>query len=452
MSTRPNLLRGCVAVACALSCTFAAHSQITGIVAEPVAMHSGEVGGSDLTGLTTYRIYAELASPEDFVTAAFGSAATPLTIETTTSFWQHPGGSAVATDLNPFLFNLIPEVAYDSWVTIGAEQAPAAAGVQDVDNIGVGAAFAAFEEGGNLVVNTPAGGSWFVLPGAANGMPDGNNRVLLAQVTTDGLISGTLNAQVFIGGVSTNAEQATFSFAAGEAGCTQAAACNYSASATSDDGSCTYPDPELDCDGECLSDADGDGVCDAFEVAGCEDTEACNFNADATDAGACEYPAAGYDCAGDCLTDTDGDGVCDEFEVAGCTDAEACNFDAAATEDDGSCVGPEAGYNCAGDCMEDTDGDGVCDAFEVPGCTNELATNYDAAATDDDGSCSIDPAAFCGEGTVWDESVGQCVSSGTGDGGVGGYGAPCFGDFYGDGSIGAAELMLFLTVYDTYCE
>ena len=29
---------------------------------------------------------------------------------------------------------------------------------------------------------------------------------------------------------------------------------------------------------------------------------------------------AGYDCDGNCLADADGDGVCDEFEIAGCTD------------------------------------------------------------------------------------------------------------------------------------
>ena len=32
------------------------------------------------------------------------------------------------------------------------------------------------------------------------------------------------------------------------------------------------------------------------------------------------YADAGYDCAGNCLVDMDGDGVCDEFEVGGCQD------------------------------------------------------------------------------------------------------------------------------------
>ena len=31
----------------------------------------------------------------------------------------------------------------------------------------------------------------------------------------------------------------------------------------------------------------------------------------------------------------DGDGVCDEFEVAGCQDATACNYNADATDEDG---------------------------------------------------------------------------------------------------------------------
>ena len=46
------------------------------------------------------------------------------------------------------------------------------------------------------------------------------------------------------------------------------------------------------------------------------------------------------DCNGDCLIDSDGDGVCDELEVLGCTDPEALNYNEEATEDDGSCEYP----------------------------------------------------------------------------------------------------------------
>ena len=33
-----------------------------------------------------------------------------------------------------------------------------------------------------------------------------------------------------------------------------------------------------------------------------------------------------YDCDGNCLSDVDGDLVCDENEIAGCQDMSACNF------------------------------------------------------------------------------------------------------------------------------
>ena len=41
---------------------------------------------------------------------------------------------------------------------------------------------------------------------------------------------------------------------------------------------------------------------------------------------------------GSCLNDADGDDICDEFEIAGCTDADAPNFNPEATDDDGSCA------------------------------------------------------------------------------------------------------------------
>ena len=54
----------------------------------------------------------------------------------------------------------------------------------------------------------------------------------------------------------------------------------------------------------------------------------------------CTYAEQYLDCDGNCLMDTDGDGVCDELEVPGCTDDSACNYDDAATDDDGSCTLP----------------------------------------------------------------------------------------------------------------
>ena len=142
-----------------------------------------------------------------------------------------------------------------------------------------------------------------------------------------------------------------------EAGCTDEAACNtmfmYSDVTYTDDGSCTYAAAYHDCEGVCLNDADGDDVCDEFEVAGCQNDYACNYNALATNSdGSCDYPQMYYDCAGQCISDVDSDGVCDELEIVGCQNPAFDNYDASAT-DAGECIGFFEGtrfnasqYNC----------------------------------------------------------------------------------------------------------
>ena len=87
-------------------------------------------------------------------------------------------------------------------------------------------------------------------------------------------------------------------------------ACNYNADATDERWLATYAEDGYDCDGNCLNDTDSDGVCDEFEIAGCQDDSACNYNADATDA---------TTLAPTLRTG----GVCDEFEVATDSDCEA---------------------------------------------------------------------------------------------------------------------------------
>ena len=53
--------------------------------------------------------------------------------------------------------------------------------------------------------------------------------------------------------------------------------------------------------------------------------------------------------------DADGDGICDADEVAGCQDATACNYNENATDDDGSCILPVGCDTCSGE----TDGTGT---------------------------------------------------------------------------------------------
>ena len=149
-------------------------------------------------------------------------------------------------------------------------------------------------------------------------------------------------------------------------GCTDITACNWNPLATNDDGSCSYANAGYDCNGDCLFDVDGDGVCDQDEVTGCQNEAACNYDPDAeSDDGNCEYPEYPWlDCNGDCLNDANEDGLCDEFEIYGCTDPGAWNYNEYATTDDFSCVFPE-----------------------IPGCTDADACNYDSGAGVDDGNC-----------------------------------------------------------------
>ena len=62
-----------------------------------------------------------------------------------------------------------------------------------------------------------------------------------------------------------------------------ATACNFNSEANTTDGSCWYAETYYDCAGACLADADGDGVCDELEIEGCTDAAAFNYDATATD-------------------------------------------------------------------------------------------------------------------------------------------------------------------------
>ena len=150
-------------------------------------------------------------------------------------------------------------------------------------------------------------------------------------------------------------------------GCTYAWADNFNPLATDDDGSCEFmTDP----------------------VPGCIYPTACNYQPEATaDDGSCVFPTLGYTCSGACIVDTDNDGVCDMYEIPGCMDLSACNYNGFAT-DATECNYLVPGYDCDGNCILDGDGDGICDPVE--GCTNPLANNYDESATSDDGSCTFD--------------------------------------------------------------
>ncbi len=223
-------------------------------------------------------------------------------------------------------------------------------------------------------------------------------------------------------------------------GCMDYAACNYDASATLS-GACTYAELYQDCDGNCINDANQDGVCDeiaAIGVEGCTDPDATNYNPNATDddgscyvytEAGCTIPSAtnydpnvnlqGTPVADYCIfpwnaffmlpsTDCADPSACNYAAAAtgyteceyclGCTDPGACNYDAGALYDDGSCsyTGCSGCTNACSSNYDDTAviDDGSCDYANCGGCTDSEADNYDAGVTIDDGSCQYSGCTY----------------------------------------------------------
>ena len=77
-----------------------------------------------MAGITTYRLYLYTPNETDFLVSCSGDDEKPLVLESTAepSWFQHEAATtAFATDVNPIFFAAFPEFAFDSWLTIGAE-------------------------------------------------------------------------------------------------------------------------------------------------------------------------------------------------------------------------------------------------------------------------------------------------------------------------------------------
>ena len=211
--------------------------------------------------------------------------------------------------------------------------------------------------------------------------------------------------------------------------CEDSSACNYG-----EIGDCQYisigtcdcdgnlPDLGYDCDGNCITDLDGDGICDEFdtclyneitvivegsdldigwsiaEIDGggwasfsggvgvyenlCIEDDCWNFNMYGSNDGWIDtYYSISNSITNELLISgtLDEGNFCElDFQVGnselckeiieGCTDYNACNYNCEANLDDLSCQYSQLYYDCDGNCINDFDNDEICDELELNPC------------------------------------------------------------------------------------
>ena len=444
-------------------------------VAYPLVVEASPAVGA---GGTVYRFYVQMQDATDRMSAVFGNDQASLLVNTPAGAFNSAFNSSWnASGINPAFLPVFPDLADDTYATIGLSGPASTSGI-------VGAADPSIVEDAtqaitpyfltpgatNLTSTTLTGASWYVLNTAANGLPDANGRVLVMQVTTAGSISGQMNYQVFPLGVGADQEQISVEFdgagtfgggGGGNAcgctnpsavnydasaeyddgscefevlGCTDEAACNYDADANTDDGSCA----ELDCDGVCGGSAviDDCGLCNgpgAIYDCGCSDIPEGDCDCDGN-----QLDALG-ECGGPCEADADADGICDDVDpcVGELDDCGICNgpgaiYDCGCSDipaGDCDCDGNQldALGECGGPCEADADADGICD--DVDPCVGEL----DAC-----GLCNGPGAIYdCG---CSDIPAGDCDCDGNQLDALGECGGPCEADANGNGICDDAEI------------
>ena len=201
---------------------------------EEYAVHTS----GDLEGMTTYRLYLNMLNPTDYLSACSGSEENPWILESTSTpaWYNTPSVSELFADaINPAFFDAFPNLEYDSWLTIGASSAEDG---MDISNVADPTydAFAAFENGENINSDSPVGNLWFTLyPGPEEpddaGFAGENLKVLVAQITTSGTLSGSLYVQIFPEGIQDPDIRLLLPIVYAPEQCTDPEACNYTAQA-----------------------------------------------------------------------------------------------------------------------------------------------------------------------------------------------------------------------------
>jgi len=225
-------------------------AQVTDITVETFYTDDGTVAGYP-AGHTTYRVYANTTSATDRVAVVFGGDISPLVLNVSGSgVWNL--GSAVAGDNYPCsIYAIQPLAEYDSYVTVGYScdddgGLPGVYKLEDSTQPWQSVFQTAPYGGNNVLMSTPVGGTWFLTTDNNHGDAGADNKVLLAQITTDGDVCGIFNLTVFpdySGAGSNSIDQTGLQFGnidCGTPGCTDDTALNFDADADFDNGLCLY--------------------------------------------------------------------------------------------------------------------------------------------------------------------------------------------------------------------
>ena len=187
--------------------------------------------------------------PTDRMSAVFGNDQASLCEHASGAFSSAFNASWNASGINAAFLPLVPDLADDSYATIGLDGPASTSGI-------AGAADPSVVEDANqpitpyfltngatsLESTTLTGASWYVLNTAANGLPDASGRVFIMQVTTAGSISGQINFQVFPLGVGADQLRVPLMAQARLEAALQDPSCGCTATATNYDDTAEYDD------------------------------------------------------------------------------------------------------------------------------------------------------------------------------------------------------------------
>ena len=243
---------------------------------EYVELHHAIVGSGllgDSADNWTVDVYAAVAQGSR-VDAVAGNNAQQKLISSSAGFYQDANGGPTSVEINPNFYSFVPDLEWDSRVTIGAlDQTGNQFGSNNLGSVGID--WSTFENGGTLSVDN---GTWYVLPTDSQGdaeffiSQDCSERygVLIARLTAFDLDS-TVSVEALIQGrddqgntwQDSDAHSFTYEpvFDCNENG--RADACDISNGSSQDQNGNGIPD---ECEGDCPADVNGDNLINVDDI------------------------------------------------------------------------------------------------------------------------------------------------------------------------------------------